>query len=183
MYSLQLPPVQNTSLQQFSELQCKQQVTYTDSRTTTTQTTMPTCINRSNAVVNSATNTVLGPREAINIYPHSPENATPPWLSQLFHNLDSRLIHIGNQLSNQNLRWQNIDHVLQSQSAMLQNQNTRMTNIEQQVTEINDLKGSVNKLDAKLHILDTNLMQTNCTMNEYQNCIDTYSDLCDETRR
>ena len=185
MYSLQLPPVQNTSLQQFSEPQYKQQVTNTDSRTTTTQTTMPrsTCINRSNAVVNSATNTVLGQREAINIYPNSPENATPPWLSQLFHNLDSRLVHIDNQLSNQNSRWQNMDHVLQSQSAMLQNQNTRMTNIEQQVTEINDLKGSVNKLDAKLHILDTNLMQTNCTMNEYQNCIDTYSDLCDEIRR
>ena len=137
MYSLQLPPVQNTSLQQFSEPQCKQQITNTDSRTTTTQTTKPTCINRSNADVNSATNTVLGPREAINIYPQSPENATPSWFSQLFHNLDSRLVHIDNQLSNQNSRWQNMDHVLKSQSAMLQNQNTRMTNIEQHVTEIN----------------------------------------------
>ena len=39
----------------------------------------------------------------------------------------------------------------------------------------------MNRMEAKLHFLDTDLMQTNYTMNEYQNCIDTYSDLCNQS--
>ena len=41
----------------------------------------------------------------------------------------------------------------------------------------------MNRMEAKLHILDTDLMQTNCTMNEYQNCIDTYSELRNQSGR
>ena len=38
----------------------------------------------------------------------------PIWLSQLSQNLESRLSHIDNQLSNQNSQWQNMDRTLQA---------------------------------------------------------------------
>ena len=107
----------------------------------------------------------------------------PLWLSQLFQNLESRLLHIDTQLSNQNSRWQNMDRALQTQSVTLQNQDTRMLNIEQQMSEINGLKNNVTRIEVKMNALESDLHQTNITMSEYQRSIDTYSDLCDQITR
>ena len=118
-----------------------------------------------------------------NINPPVPENASPPWLSQLFNQLDTRLSHIDNQLASQNSRWQHMDNVLQSQNTMLQNQNARMLKIEKQMTEINAPKNSVTQIEAKMVVLDSDLTKTNQAMSEYQHSIDTYSDMYDEIRR
>ena len=90
--------------------------------------------------------------------------AAPLWLSQLFQNLESRLLHIDNQLSNQNSRWQNMDRALQTQSVTLQNQDTRMLNIEQQMSEINGLKNNVTRIEVKMNALESDLQQTNITI-------------------
>ena len=85
--------------------------------------------------------------------------AAPLWLSQLFQNLESRLLHIDSQLSNQNSRWQNMACALQAQSVALQNQDTRMLHIERQMSEINGLKNNVRRMEVKMNALESNLLQ------------------------
>ena len=108
------------------------------------------------------------------------QNSAPPWLSQLFQNLDLRLQHIEGQLSNQDSRWQHIDNTLQSQSATLQNQNSRMLSIEQQLIEMRELKQTVTQVESSVQNMDKQIKKTSETMNDYQISINTYSELCDD---
>ena len=99
------------------------------------------------------------------------DSSAPRWVTQIMQNLDSRLNHIEQQLTNQNTKWQNMDRVLQ-------NQNARMTGIEQQVMEINCMKQSMASLQISAEVTDNEVKRMVHRLKEYDRKIQTNNDMC-----
>ena len=107
------------------------------------------------------------------------ENTAPPWVAQLLIGLDSRLQQIETHISNQNIKWEQIEKVLQNQTRSLQDQRSRIFNIEGQMSEMNKMKGKITLVETKVQLMNSDIEQLNRQLNEYQTSIDTFSDLCD----
>ena len=102
------------------------------------------------------------------------QSQPPPWVSQMMF----RLAQIESHLSNQNMKWQNVD-------AKLQDQNNRMSNMEHQVNALASVKPNMTKVQLNVISLNEDVSQLSQKMNEHDTniskCKDMYHDvICDQ---
>ena len=89
-----------------------------------------------------------------------------PSLTSLLQSLDNRLGKIEGQM---NFQIQQMSH-----------QNNRIQNIERHVEQITVLKQSVTQIETKMCYVDNDLTQIKSRQSEYEQSINTYSNMCDD---
>ena len=99
----------------------------------------------------------------------------PPWFSQTMKYFDTKLQQIENHLVSQGLQWQNTE-------AIVQNQNDRLNEVENQVSNLNGLKQAMTKLQISSECNEREIHQLSSKVVEYDNTIQTYSDMYDEIK-
>ena len=103
---------------------------------------------------------------------HESEGAQPPpWASQMLN----RLQQIESHLVSQNSKWNSVE-------SAIQNQNTRMSNMEIQVKELTRHKQEMTNVDIKVNFLSEEVSQMSRKISKYDETINTYSDMCDDTK-
>ena len=103
---------------------------------------------------------------------HDSEGAQPPpWASQMLN----RLKQIESHLESQNTKWNSVESTIQSQ-------NIRMSNMETQVKELTRHKQNMTNVDVKVDLLNDEVSQMSRKISEYDETINTYSDMCDDAK-
>ena len=89
----------------------------------------------------------------------------------MIQNLGQQLQTIQNQLMGQNQRWQAIE-------SKIENQNMRMTSMETQINQLTSFKQTLVQNAKKVETLTVDMKSIQTKMNEYDKCIQSYSDIC-----
>lgn len=97
---------------------------------------------------------------------------TPPWAMNMLQNLGQQLQTIQSQLMGQNQRWQAIE-------SKIENQNMRMTSMETQINQLTSMKQTLVQNANKVERLSVDMKSIQTKINEYDKCIQSYSDICD----
>lgn len=103
---------------------------------------------------------------------NSDVNTAPLWATNMLQNLGQQLQTIQNQLMGQNQRWQAIE-------SKIENQNMRMTSMETQINQLTSFKQTLVQNAKKVETLTVDMKSIQTKMNEYDKCIQSYSDICD----